>query len=87
MRPNPKMRDHPEESEIRALMLAFNRIYMRLLDAIQAGYDGAPDRLVGAVHVMYELKNRAQALMKVPVGDGAATVGPSFEYVPPDARD
>jgi hypothetical protein len=33
---------------------------------------------------MYRLKEQAQALMQIPIEDGLATAGPTFEYVVPD---
>lgn len=35
---------------------------------------------------MFQLKAQAQALMKMPSGDGKTTAGPTFEYVPPELR-
>jgi CDGSH-type Zn-finger protein len=35
---------------------------------------------------MYGLKEQAIDLMQLPSGDGDTTVGPSFEYVPPEQR-
>jgi hypothetical protein len=35
---------------------------------------------------MYGLKTQAQALMRMPIEDGLATAGPTFEYVAPDRR-
>ena len=43
---------------------------------------GQSQRLLEAVGVMYELKYKAVALMKIPSGrDDGTTVGPSFEYI------
>ena len=84
MRPNPKARDYPRGSAIRGKLDGFNRCYMRLLDQLQAAFTGTPRELVSAVGGMYELKQRAVELMRIPSGDGDTTVGPSFEYVPPD---
>jgi hypothetical protein len=39
-----------------------------------------------AVGAMYALKSQAQALMKMPSGDGRTTAGPTFEYVAPQDR-
>ena len=54
---------------------------MNLLDLLQCAFCGERGKLMQAVGVMYDLKYKAEALMKVPAGDGATTVGPSFEYV------
>jgi Ferritin-like len=83
MAPNPKMRDYRRRPEIYQLMVAFNRKYTTLLEALHAAFNGKPAALRDAVPLMYELKYRAQALMRIPTGraDGT-TVGPSFEFVP-----
>jgi hypothetical protein len=83
MRPNPKASDYVTQPEIHALMMDFNRTYSGLLKVLHTAFNGRPDLLMNAVPAMYQLKYKAQALMKIPSGqpDGS-TVGPSFEYVP-----
>ena len=81
MRPNPHVNDYPEGGSIRPLMEDFNRLYSRLLRELEAGFNGNQPALGNAVADMYQLKDRAQALMRVPSGEGSTTVGPSFEYV------
>lgn len=82
MRPNPHVNDYPEGGPIRPLMNQFNELYSGLLRGLEAGFNGNQPALVNAVADMYQLKDRAQALMRVPSGEGSTTVGPSFEYVP-----
>lgn len=84
MKPNPKAGDYPEGSPVRHKLDGFNCCYMRLLDCLQGAFSGRPAEMVGAVAVMYELKDRAVELMRIPSGVGSTTVGPSFEYVPPE---
>lgn len=80
MRLDPRTEDHPRGSEVWALSNEFNRCYMRLLGQISAGFNGEPKRLLESVNLMYDLKHKAVALMRVPDGRGH-TAGPSFEYV------
>ena len=49
-------------------------------------FNGSPRLLAVATGAMYGLKEQAIELMKLPSGDGETTVGPSFEYVPPELR-
>lgn len=51
--------------------------YRRLLAELEAALNGAPDRLLGAVPVMYQLGYQARALMNIPLGDGRVA-GPRF---------
>lgn len=75
---NPKVRDFAGEPEIQALMQQFNRLYTKLLDVLHDAFNGQPHLLRDAVPLMYDLKYRAQALMRIPWRDGR-TAGPSFE--------
>ncbi|WP_170113215.1 ferritin-like domain-containing protein [Ahniella affigens] len=85
MRPNPKMADYPEGSELYAKTLGFNRTYMALLTSIHNAVNGDPPELMKAVPLMYDLKYQALELMVTPWKEGM-TAGPSFEYVPPAMR-
>ena len=76
----PRVARYKDQPEIYAKLVEFNRAYTRLLRLLHAGFTGAPERLLEAVPMMYELKYLAVALMKIPSGTGRATVGPSFEY-------
>lgn len=81
MRANPRMRDYEDQPEVHALMRQFNLGYTALLRALHTAFNGQPSMLFEAVPLMYPLKYQAQALMRVPCGDGSGeTVGPSFEY-------
>ena len=80
MRLDPRTDDHPRGSEVWELSNEFNRCYMQLLREIGAAFNGEPKRLLDSVNMMYDLKHKAIALMRVPDGSGH-TAGPSFEYV------
>ncbi|MWA03408.1 hypothetical protein F8568_024115 [Actinomadura sp. LD22] len=85
MRPNPRVADHAPGSAIRAAQEEFNRTYCTLLSLLEQAFNGGPRRIAAAVATMYRLKAQAQALMRMPDGDGT-TAGPTFEYVPPERR-
>lgn len=81
MAPNPRMARYEDQPEIHDLMVHFNRRYTELLRTLERAFNGEPEALMPAVPMMYELRNRAQALMKIPTGDGSTTAGPSFEFI------
>lgn len=63
-------------------MMAFNRAYTDLVDTIYRSFNGDPDALRDAVHLMYELKYLATALLNTPSPlEAGATLGPAFEYL------
>lgn len=86
MRPNPRTADYPEGSEIRVAQEQFNNSYCLLLYLLEDAFNGNPSQLGATVGTMYQVKAQAQALMKMPSGDGKTTAGPTFEYVPPEQR-
>lgn len=81
MQDNPKMSDYPEGSPLYEKTYAFNVSYMKLLANLDAACNGQQEKLREGIPLMYDLRNKAIELMKIPVGDGSKTAGPSFEYV------
>jgi hypothetical protein len=79
MRPNSKAEDLPEGSELRRKCDEFNAAYADLLNVLHRSFNGEPGLLRESVGLMYDLKYRAIALMKTPIGKGPETVGPTFE--------
>ena len=75
---NPKTAGYPEGSPLREHSLAFNAIYQGLLDVLHEAYNGQPEALEPGVALMYDLKYKAQALIKNPIGDGEHNAGPEF---------
>lgn len=63
----------------------FNDAYCTVLYLLEDAFNGNPAALGEAVGSMYALKAQAEALMRMPDGDGTVA-GPTFEYVPPDLR-
>lgn len=87
MRPNPRSTDYPEDSPIRAAQREFDNTYCLLLYLLEDTFNGSPAQMRDAIGAMYALKSRAQALMKMPTGDGRTTAGPTFAYVAPEDRE
>ncbi|MFD0854103.1 ferritin-like domain-containing protein, partial [Actinomadura adrarensis] len=85
MRPNPRITDHPPGSAIRAAQEEFNHTYCALLHLLELAFNGNPKMLAVATGTMYGLKAQAEALMRMPDGEGT-TAGPTFEYVAPEHR-
>ena len=81
MKPNPKMAGYEQGSPLWRKTYEFNRTYMALLNELHVALNGEPQRLMESVVGMYDLKYKAVELMKIPIGDGELTAGPSFEYV------
>ncbi len=79
--PNPKMARFEHRPDVYALMQQFNRQYMHLLAELESAFNARPDRMIGSVPIMYELKELATGLMKIPGDSGSYTVGPSWEYL------
>ncbi len=86
MRTNPRTSEHAVGTPIRLAQEEFNHSYCALLGLLEQAFNGAPQMLGSAIGAMYTLKAQAQALMRMPTGDGLATAGPTFEYVPPERR-
>jgi hypothetical protein len=80
MRTNPRVEDLPPGSEVRALTDEANRVYTDLLRCLHRGLNGEPDELTGAVGLMWALRWKAEALMRIPVGANGETAGPTFQW-------
>jgi hypothetical protein len=78
IRPNTRANDYPKGSPVRAALEAFGHGYGRLLAALEAAYNGHPDRMTEGVARMFALRDQARALMQTPSGDGKTTVGLDF---------
>ncbi|MFB4309377.1 ferritin-like domain-containing protein [Actinomadura sp. GTD37] len=85
MRRNPRRADHAPGSAVRTAQEEFDRTYCAVLHLLDRTFDGSPSLLSVAIGTMYALKAQAEALMRMPCGDGT-TAGPAFEYVPPESR-
>ncbi|GAA0835701.1 ferritin-like protein [Streptosporangium amethystogenes subsp. fukuiense] len=79
MTPNP--RPAARGSAVRAAQDLFDTTYSTLLDLLEQAFNGDPKRLTDATRTMFTLRAQARALMTLPGG-----AGPTFAYVPPEAR-
>jgi hypothetical protein len=81
---NPRDSDY-DDHELRAASDAANRTWSRLLIDVDAALDGAPDRLLGAVPRMLELRDQAQMLLANPLPhDPEHHAGPTFAWTGED---
>ncbi|MDP9846290.1 ferritin-like domain-containing protein [Streptosporangium lutulentum] len=85
MRRDPRLDDHAPGSAIRTAQEEFNHTYCTLLHLLEQAFNGDPKQMADATGTMFALKGQAQALMRMPDGDGT-TAGPTFDYVPPESR-
>jgi CDGSH-type Zn-finger protein len=86
MQRNPRTADRAPGNPIRVAQEEFNHAYCALLHLLEQAFNGSPRLLGVATGSMYGLKAQAQALMRMPIEDGATTAGPTFEYVDPSER-
>jgi hypothetical protein len=86
MKPNPRPAGHALGSRIRTAQHQFNVSYCTVLQLLDQTFDGDPQMLQPAIGAMFQLKDQATALMRMPTEDGLATEGPTFEYVAPGDR-
>jgi hypothetical protein len=80
MRTDPSVNELAPASDARAMTEEFNRTYGQLLSMLDRGLNGEPDRLADAVGLMWTIRWKAEALMRVPIGHGE-TAGPTFQWV------
>jgi hypothetical protein len=81
MQKNPRAAAYAIESPIRRKLDEFNVCYTRLINRLQAAFTGQQSMLRAAVGDMYEIKQRATELMRIPnpLDNGATSVGSPFE--------
>jgi hypothetical protein len=80
IRPNARATAYSKGSEIRHALDAFRHGYGRLLAALEAAFNGQPDRMTEGIARMFALRDQARALVQTPSGDGKTTVG--LDFVP-----
>jgi hypothetical protein len=80
IRPNTRAADYPKGSGIRQALDAFRHGYGQLLAALEAAFNGHPDRMTEGMARMFSIGDQARALMQTPSGDGQTTVG--LDFVP-----
>lgn len=81
MRANPHSEDYRAYPSIHRQMVAFNRMYTRLLGQLEVAFTGTPGALRDATPLMYQLRYQAESLMRIPSPlEEGKTVGPAFEF-------
>ena len=73
----------PEGGSVRQKMEEFNRAYCGLLRYLCRSVNADPGILGDLFGAMMGIRDLAEELMRMPIGDGQTTVGPSLEYVAP----
>lgn len=86
MRENPRRSDHSPGTAAREAMDAFNTSYCTVLQLLERTFNGVPTLLKFATGAMYGLKQQIIDLMAMNANGNEASVGPSFEWVPPEQR-
>ena len=83
MRDDPTAADYADLPDIRAISDSFNAAYSALLDGLNAAFNGNKAQLAGLVPVMYQLRERAQKLLRVPLPNVVPmqTAGPTWDYI------
>jgi hypothetical protein len=85
MKDDPKPGDYRDRPEIEALSRQFNLTWTMLLNGLHAALNGEKSELAGLVAHMYQLRNAAQRLIRVPLpSDPGTTAGPTWEYLGSD---
>ncbi len=60
---------------------AFTAAYGELLAALHDSFNGRPDKISGAIHKMFQVKEEAVRLMRIPARESRQTIKPPFWYV------
>jgi hypothetical protein len=82
MVPNPTMSMFKHRPALFQKAKAFNQTYTKLLFNIDRAFNGEPEILKDGIPMMHALRVSAVDLMEIPIGYGAYTAGPTFEFVP-----
>jgi hypothetical protein len=85
MEDDPKAANYPQGTRARRLADKFNHSYTKLLNALNAAFNGAPEQMDAAIGLMYELRLLAQDVLATPTPAGGAQTGLPFEYNPMSA--
>lgn len=80
IKPNAKVADYPEGSQVRAAAIDFNTQYGEFLGMINRAFNGDPQLLIPAVGNMFRIKNTAIQLVRNPIpGTDGLNASPTFE--------
>ncbi|MEB3335084.1 MAG: ferritin-like protein [Cyanobacteriota bacterium] len=67
IKPDLRLSDLPEGSDVREKGLGFQKEYSRFLLELERAFDGAPELLIPAVGGMFRLRNLAEELVRTPI--------------------
>lgn len=67
IKPDLRLADLPEGSEVRAKALDFQQRYSAFLGDLERAFDGAPEQLIPAVGSMFRLRSLADELVRTPI--------------------
>ncbi|MCX5932474.1 MAG: ferritin-like domain-containing protein [Cyanobacteria bacterium] len=67
IKPDLRLADLPEGSQVRAKAVDFQKEYSRFLLELERAFDGAPEQLIPAVGGMFRLRNLAEELVRMPI--------------------
>ncbi|NTJ44316.1 hypothetical protein G6L28_17105 [Agrobacterium larrymoorei] len=85
IKPDVKLADIPEHSELHAAAAAFNTRYGEFLALLTQAYNGKPELLLKAVPIMFEFRNLMFDLIRNPLpGHPGLHGGPTFEVATSD---
>ncbi|HUP50698.1 MAG TPA: ferritin-like protein [Thermoanaerobaculia bacterium] len=87
IKPDARLADYPEGSELHAGAVAFNRYYAEFLSLLTRAFQGEPGLLIEAVGGMFRIKEMSYQLMRQPIdGTGGLHAAPTFEIPAPKER-
>jgi hypothetical protein len=67
IKPDLRLADLPEGSEVRTKALDFQQRYSAFLGELERAFDGAPEQLIPAVGSMFRLRSLADELVRTPI--------------------
>ena len=83
IKPNARLADYPEGTELRSAAESFNRTYADFLSLLTDAFNGHPERLLEAVNAMFRLRDLIMQLVNNPIpGLDGVNAAPTFEVAP-----
>lgn len=75
-----KLTDYQPNSEVAGAVLGFNAFYAQFLGLLEQAFNGQPDLLTKAVPMMFQIRDKANQIMRNPLGPGyVCNAAPTFE--------
>jgi hypothetical protein len=80
IKPNARLSDYPDSSELRAAAVIFNKQYAEFLQFLTRAFNGQPELLMDAVPMMFRIRNGMMRLIRNPIpGSAGVNAAPTFE--------